>query len=137
VQTNKDLYKLLGLPRDASQDDVQQAHRKLIRKHHPDVNPGEHSAEERFKEIQQAYEVLSNPEKRREYDKRFSTSSSGNPDRPRAGAASRRTVGSTTYTSTERVNRNRGSLFSLGYLLGIALVAVVLVLLAVLIARLI
>jgi curved DNA-binding protein CbpA len=137
VQTNKDLYKLLGLPRDASQDDVQQAHRKLIRKHHPDVNPGEHSAEERFKEIQQAYEVLSNPEKRREYDKRFSTSSRGNAERSRAEAASRRTVGSTTYTSTEQVSRNRGPLFSLGYLLGIALVAVVLVLLAVLIAGLI
>lgn len=129
MHTNKDLYKLLGLSRDASQDDVQQAHRKLIRKHHPDVNPGDHSAEERFKEIQQAYEVLSNPEKRREYDKRFSTFSRGNPDRPRAGAASRRTVGSTTYTSTEQVNRNGGPLFSLGYLLGIALVVLVIVLL--------
>ena len=137
MQTNKDLYKLLGLSRGASQDDVQQAHRKLIRKHHPDVNPSDHSAEERFKEIQQAYEVLSNPEKRREYDKRFNTSSIGNTDRPGAGAASRRTVGSATYTSTEQVSRNRGPLFSLGYLLGIALVAVVLVLLAVLIARLI
>ena len=137
MQSNKDLYKLLGLSRDASQDDVQQAHRKLIRKHHPDTNPGDHSAEERFKKIQQAYEVLSNPEKRREYDKGFSTSSRGNPDRPRAGAASRRTVESATYTSTEQVNRNRGPLFSLGYLLGIAMVAVVLVLLAVLIARLV
>ncbi len=137
MQTNKDLYKLLGLSRDASQDDVQQAHRKLIRKHHPDVNPGDHSAEERFKEIQRAYEVLSNPEKRREYDKRFSTSSRENSDRPRAGAASRKPGESTTYTSTEQASRNRGPLFSLGYLLGIALVAVVLVLLAVLIARLI
>jgi curved DNA-binding protein CbpA len=136
MRTNKDLYEILKLPREASQDDIQQAHRKLIRKHHPDANPGDPSAEERFKEIQQAYELLSNPEKRQEYDKRFRTSSRGNSGRQRAGATSGRTRGSTTDTSPEQVSRSRGPLFSLGYLLGIALVALVLVLLVMLIVGL-
>jgi curved DNA-binding protein CbpA len=133
VRTNKDLYEVLELPREASQDDIQQAHRKLIRKHHPDANPGDPSAEERFKEIQQAYELLSNPEKRQEYDKRFHTSSRGNSGRPRVGATGGRTRGSTTYTSPEKASRSRGPLFSLGYLLGIALIALVLVLLVMLV----
>ena len=82
MQTTKNLYGLLGLSRGASQDDIRREYRRLVREHHPDTNPGDPSAEERFKEIQQAYEVLSNPEKRREYDQRFhpsSTSSSGGP----------------------------------------------------------
>ena len=65
---SKDLYGLLGLPRAASQEDIRRAHRRLVREYHPDANPGDDSAEERFKEIQHAYEVLSDPRKRREYD---------------------------------------------------------------------
>jgi DnaJ domain len=57
VQATRDLYKLLGLPREASQDDIRKAHRKLVRKHHPDAKLGDRSSEERFKEIQRAYEV--------------------------------------------------------------------------------
>jgi molecular chaperone DnaJ len=68
VQTAKALYKLLGLPREASQDDIRKAYRKLARKYHPDANPEDPQAEERFKEIQRAYETLSDPRKRREYD---------------------------------------------------------------------
>ena len=132
MQTNKDLYKVLGVSRDASQDDVQQAHRKLVRKYHPDANPEDRSAEERFKEIQQAYEVLSNPQKRREYDKRFHTSSREDFRRSGAGAG-RRTGAGTTYTSSEQVTRSGGLLFSLGYLLGIALVALVIALLIILV----
>ena len=64
----KDLYKILGLDKGASQDDVRRAYRKLARKYHPDANREDPKAEERFKEVQHAYEVLSNPEKRREYD---------------------------------------------------------------------
>jgi curved DNA-binding protein CbpA len=86
VQTTTDLYKLLGVPRDATQDDIRKAHRKLVREYHPDTNSGDPSSEEHFKEIQRAYEVLSDPEKRREYDKRRSTSSSRSSSRSRAKA---------------------------------------------------
>ena len=65
----KDYYKILGSNRSATDKDIKQAYRKLARKHHPDVNPGDKSAEARFKEINSAYDVLSDPEKRRKYDK--------------------------------------------------------------------
>lgn len=70
-----DPYGSLGLSRTASDEDVRKAYRKLARKHHPDANPDDRNAEERFKEIQEAYEILSKPEKRREYDQssRFSS----------------------------------------------------------------
>src|ERR687897_1119320 len=63
-----DLYKVLEVSKEASQDEIRRSYRRLARKYHPDANPGDKQAEERFKEIQQAYEVLSKPEKRREYD---------------------------------------------------------------------
>src|SRR5437764_14407715 len=65
----KDYYQVLGVPRDASQKDIQKAFRKLARKHHPDVNPNDKAAEARFKELNEAHEVLSDPEKRRQYDR--------------------------------------------------------------------
>jgi curved DNA-binding protein CbpA len=89
VQTTTDLYKLLGVPRDATQDDIRKAHRKLARKYHPDTTHGDHSSEKHFREVQRAYEVLSDPEKRREYDKRLSTSIRGRSGKPRARASSK------------------------------------------------
>jgi curved DNA-binding protein len=64
----RDYYETLGVPRDASQDDVRKAFRKLARKHHPDVAENKSTAEEKFKEINEAYEVLGDPEKRKKYD---------------------------------------------------------------------
>ncbi len=64
----KDYYKILGVPRDASQEDIQKAFKKLAKKYHPDMNPGNKDAEEKFKEINEAYEVLKDPEKRKKYD---------------------------------------------------------------------
>jgi curved DNA-binding protein CbpA len=101
VRASGDLYKLLGVPRESSQDDIRNAHRKLARKYHPDANPGDQSAEERFKEIQQAYEILSDPERRQEYDRKLSASSrrgSGGP-RPRAGGTNRRETAATVDLS--------------------------------------
>jgi molecular chaperone DnaJ len=64
----RDLYEVLGVPKTASASDIKKAHRKLVRKHHPDANPGDSEAEEKFKEVQSAYDVLSDPEKRKQYD---------------------------------------------------------------------
>ena len=64
----KDYYEILGVSRNATDKEIKQAYRRLARKHHPDVNPGDKAAEARFKEINTAFEVLSAPEKRRKYD---------------------------------------------------------------------
>jgi len=64
----KDYYQILGVGRNASEKEIKQAYRRLARKHHPDLNPGDKSAEAKFKEINAAYEVLSSPEKRKKYD---------------------------------------------------------------------
>jgi DnaJ-class molecular chaperone len=66
---SKDFYEILGIRRGASDKDIRQAFRRLARKHHPDVNPGDSAAEERFKEINRAYEVLSDADKRAKYDR--------------------------------------------------------------------
>ncbi len=64
----KDYYKTLGVDKNASQSQIKKAYRRLARKYHPDVNPGDHASEERFKEINEAHEVLGDPEKRKKYD---------------------------------------------------------------------
>ncbi len=65
----KDYYNILGVKRDASADELKKAFRKLARKYHPDINPGDTAAEAKFKEINEAYEVLSDAEKRKKYDR--------------------------------------------------------------------
>src|SRR6266540_5757950 len=64
----RSLYDALGVSKAASQDEIKKAYRKLVRQYHPDKNPGDKEAEERFKEVQAAYDVLSDPDKRKQYD---------------------------------------------------------------------
>ena len=63
-----DYYETLGVKRDASLEDIRRAHRSLARQHHPDRNPGDKKAEAKFKEVQDAYDVLSDKTKREQYD---------------------------------------------------------------------
>src|SRR5215472_3959476 len=66
--TKQDYYELLGVSRKASAKDIRTAFRKLARKYHPDLNPGDKAAEEKFKQLQEAYDVLSDTKKRQMYD---------------------------------------------------------------------
>src|SRR6476646_9187254 len=68
MATRPDYYKALGLDKKASAEDIKKAYRKLARQYHPDRNPGDKEAEEKFKEISAAHDVLADPEKRKEYD---------------------------------------------------------------------
>ncbi len=66
--SKRDYYEVLGISQDASEEEIKKAYRKLARKYHPDVNPGDKTAEEKFKEVTEAYEVLSDPQTRARYD---------------------------------------------------------------------
>ncbi|HEY4816895.1 MAG TPA: molecular chaperone DnaJ [Candidatus Acidoferrum sp.] len=78
--TKQDYYELLGVPRKAGAKDIRTAFRKLARKYHPDLNPGDKSSEERFKQLQEAYDVLSDPKKRQMYDQHGFYSDNFNPN---------------------------------------------------------
>ena len=110
----KDYYQTLGVKRDASAKEIKSAFRKLARKHHPDVNPGDKAAEEQFKGLNEAHEVLSDPEKRKKYDafgadwERYQQKPGGQPGgfdysqwQAQPGGAG---AGQTRYTSAEDLN---------------------------------
>jgi molecular chaperone DnaJ len=78
----RDLYSVLGVEKKASPDEIKKAYRKLARKYHPDTNPGDKQAEERFKEISAAYDVLGDPDKRKQYDRGGLFGGGGRPGGP-------------------------------------------------------
>jgi molecular chaperone DnaJ len=75
----QDYYEVLGVKRDAGEEDIRKAYRRLARKHHPDLNPGDKAAEERFKNVQEAYDILSDPKKKQMYDQYGFYSANGFP----------------------------------------------------------
>jgi molecular chaperone DnaJ len=82
--TNKDYYETLGVDRNADTDEIRKAYRKLARKYHPDLNPGDKAAEERFKKVQEAYDILSDESKKKVYDQ-YGFYSDNVPPNPGAG----------------------------------------------------
>lgn len=91
-RAKQDLYQILGVARDANEDVIRKAYRKLARRHHPDVNPNDKTAEDKFKEISHAYSVLSDAEKRRTYDEFGEVSLEGGFD-PEAARRAREAFG--------------------------------------------
>jgi molecular chaperone DnaJ len=90
MAAQQDYYQTLAIARDASDDDIRKAYRKLARKHHPDLNPGDKAAEDRFKKVQEAYDILSDPKKKTMYDQYGFYSENGMPaGAGPAGAGSR------------------------------------------------
>src|SRR5712692_7622462 len=75
----KDYYLALGVGRDADPEEIRKTYRRLARKHHPDLNPGDKAAEDRFKKLQEAYDVLSDPKKKQMYDQYGFYSENGMP----------------------------------------------------------
>jgi DnaJ-class molecular chaperone len=109
----KDYYAVLGVPRTASPAEIKKAFRKLARQHHPDAKPGDTAAEHRFKEINEANEVLSDPAKRKQYDElganweaisraREAGAAGGQPRTRTPASAARASVAATSATSSER-----------------------------------
>src|SRR5580692_5535088 len=83
----QDFYEALGVDRNANAEDIRKAYRKLARKHHPDLNPGDKAAEDRFKKVQEAYDILSEPKKRQMYDQYGFYSENGMPGAGGPGSA--------------------------------------------------
>jgi molecular chaperone DnaJ len=85
---NKDYYNILGIKKDAKADEIKKAYRRLARKHHPDVNPNDKASEDKFKEVQEAYDILSDEKKRKVFDRFGYYNDNLDPDSPFSSGAS-------------------------------------------------
>jgi curved DNA-binding protein len=99
--TFQDYYEILGVSRTATEDEIKKAYRKLARKHHPDVNPNDKSAEEKFKKINEAYEVLSDKDKRQKYDRFGENWKTGEQFSPPPGYGPQPGGGGYSYTTSD------------------------------------
>jgi molecular chaperone DnaJ len=113
----KDFYKILGVSKDASTEDIKKAYRKLARANHPDANPGDQAAEDRFKAVSEAHAVLADPAKRQEYDQMRSMFGSGG-FRPPPGGGRAGHGGATTFDLGDLFGAERHGTGGLGDLLG-------------------
>ena len=91
--SKKNYYSILGVKKDAKADELKKAYRRLARKYHPDVNPNDKSAEEKFKEVQEAYDILSDPNKRKVFDRFGYYSDNLDPNSPFNGGGAPGTQG--------------------------------------------
>src|ERR1700761_5714141 len=108
----EDYYKTLGVERGAHADDIRKAYRRLARKHHPDLNPGDKAAEERFKNVQEAYDILSDQKKREMYDQFGFYSENGYPGAgpgPGAGAQQAPNMDFGGFDFTDYFSRGAGA----------------------------
>ena len=108
--SKQDYYEVLGVSRDAKEDEIRKTYRKLARKYHPDLNPGDKSAEERFKKVQEAYDVLSDAKKRQVYDQHGFYSDHIPPGGPGGGAGqSEPGMGFGGFDFSEYMNQQGGA----------------------------
>src|SRR5580700_2169816 len=108
MAAQKDYYQTLGVARDAGEDDIRKAYRKLARKHHPDLNPGDKAAEDRFKKVQEAYDILSDQKKKTMYDQYGFYSENGMPSGAGPGAQRGPNMGFGGFDFSDAYSRGSG-----------------------------